>query len=212
MSLKRIYFLTVPIMFVTILIVTGCAGTGVQPGVQSEGSSSAEPVDKQMVKSPSGSILPWSTGNLRIGYIRSDMISKELTAYKDADVQLKSENRKWLEEAEEMESNIKKLEAERDELGIILSAERMKEIEKRISDARKEVQNFKQKTWYDESSTYIKRRKELMEPIDKRVNEAIYKVAEDADMDMILDTVAGNIVFVKPEFDLTERVMQELEE
>ena len=73
------------------------------------------------------------------------------------------------------------------------------------------MQKFRQQTWYDENSTYVKRRREIMEPIDARVNDAIWVVAEMENMDMIFDTVAGNIVYVKPAFDLTEKVLEELE-
>ncbi len=188
-------------ILLTALLIAGCAG-------------SAPPVEGQDENTPgakSGPILPWSSGDLRIGYIRSDEISQKYADYRDADNQLKSENREWVKESEKLEKNISELESEMDELGLILSPERQKELEKKITDARREMQKFRQQTWYDENSTYVKRRREIMEPIDARVNDAIWVVAEMENMDMIFDTVAGNIVYVKPAFDLTEKVLEELE-
>ena len=176
--------------------IAGCAPTS--PGTSGSAGGSTR--------------LPWSTSGLKVGYIRSDVISKRFSEYRDADNSLRSDNREWLEEAEKMEKEIADKEAEIDELSLILSEESRKNLQDEIVEARKRLQKFRHETWYDESSLYMKRRKELMEPIDARVNDAIWKVAENEGFDMVFDTVAGNIVYVKPTFDITEKVLEELEE
>jgi len=50
-----------------------------------------------------------------------------------------------------------------------------------------------------------------MEPIDARVNDAIWRICEQKDLDIVFDTVAGNIVYVKPGLDITEDVLEELQ-
>jgi len=162
--------------------------------------------------SGSGSVLPWRSSGLKIGYIRSDEITKKYGEYKDADNALRRENQEWLDQVEKMETDIATKKQELEELRLILSPERKEQLESELVAVKKELQKFKHETWYDENSTYVKRRMELMEPIDARVNDAIWKVAEAEGIDVVFDTVAGNIVFVKPEFDLTEKVLEELEE
>ena len=159
-----------------------------------------------------GGVLPWRSSGLKIGYIRSDEITKKYGEYKDADNALRRENREWLEQVEKMEQDITRKQQELEELRLILSSERRENLEAEIVEARKDLQKFRHETWYDENSSYIKRRMELMEPIDARVNDAIWKVAEAEGIDVVFDTVAGNIVYVKPDFDLTEKVLEELEE
>ena len=181
--------------FCIFTLVAGCASTG---GGASGGGS--------------GSMLPWATSGLKIGYIRSDEISDKYADYRDADNALRTDNRKWLEEVESMGKEITRKEEEFEELSLILSPERKKQLEDELVDLRKALQKFRHETWYDEHSLYIKRRRELMEPIDARVNDAIWKVAEAEGFDIVFDTVAGNIVFVKPEFDITDKVLEELQE
>ena len=156
-------------------------------------------------------VFPWSSGGVKIGYIRSDAIAEKYPDYSDADNTLRSENRGWLAEAEGMEREMRSKETELEELSLILSPQRRQQLEDELVQARKELQQFRHQTWYDDNSTYIKRRKELLEPIDARVNDAIWKVAEEQGIDIVFDTVAGNIVYVKPAFDLTDLVLEELQ-
>ncbi len=198
MDMKLLKIALVLLIFAAAGLLTGCASTSKGTVKENEKSSG------------SGGILPWQSGNLKIGYIRSDVISKEYPEYRDAEATLKNENKQWIEEAEEMEEKIREKELELDDLALILTDERKEELMDQIADMKKELQKFRHETWYDENSNYIKRRKELMEPIDARVNDAIWEVAEDKNLDVVFDTVAGNIVFVKPSMDITEDVIEEL--
>jgi len=155
-------------------------------------------------------VLPWQSGGLKIGYIRSDVINRDYPEYRDADNELQFQNRKWLQEAKKLEKQIRKREREQEELSLIFSEERRIEIQAEITSKRKELQKFQNDTWYSDNSSYIKRRREVMEPIDARVNDAIWKVAEERDLDMVFDTIAGNVVYVKPALDITEDVLEEL--
>ncbi len=182
-----------------LLLLTSCAGTAVQnSGVDSAG------------KSKSSTVLPWQSGTLKVGYIRSDIINRDYPEYRDADNELLTQNRKWVQEADRLEREILKMEREHEELSLILSEEKRLEIAAEIKSKRKELQKFKNDTWYDDNSNYVQRRREVMEPIDARVNDAIWKVAADKDLDMVFDTIAGNVVYVKPSLDITEHVLEEL--
>jgi len=185
-----------------LALISGCAASG-QGGAAGGTTSSGTPA------APGG--FPWSSGNgAKIGYIRSDIISQKNIDYRDADNTLKAENNEWLAEATRMESEIKTKEGELEELKLILTPERRKELEDELAKARKDLASYRQSTWYDENSKYLKRRKELMDPIDARVNDAIWKVAEAEGVDIVLDTVAGNVVYAKPTLDLTDKVIEEL--
>ncbi len=182
------------------LIVSGCAGTGpgATPGVTPSGGSG-------------GATFPWSSSGGKIGYVRSDIIAGRVTDYRDVENALQVENNQWTAELEKMEAELRGKEMQLEELKLILGAERRKQLEDEVATGRKELQRFRQSTWYDDNSRYLKRRKELMEPIDAKVNDAIYKVAEELGLDVVFDTVAGNIVFAKPGLDITDQVIRELE-
>lgn len=183
------------------LIFAGCAGSA--PGTAPGGTSSAP--------STGGTTFPWSSGGSKIGYVRSDVISQRLADYRDVENALRSDNNQWTAEAEKMEAELRGKESQLEELKLILSADRRKQLEDEVTSGRKELQRFRQSTWYDDNSRYLKRREELMKPIDARVNDAIYKVAEQRGLDMVFDTVSGNVVFAKPGLDITDLVIEELE-
>lgn len=197
MSMTPINFRTIQLLIpvLTGLLLIGCAGTAPQ-GSTKEGRA----------------ILPWkSSGAVKIGYVRSDQIVQRYADYRDADNTLKAENRQWLTEAEKLDRNIQRKEAELDDIKLILSEERRKKLEDELVELRREYQKFRNDTWYDDNATYIQRRKELMDPIDARVNEAIWKISEEAELDLVFDSISGNIVYAKDGLDITDRVLEELQ-
>lgn len=193
----RAMFLIIPSL---MLVVSGCAGT----------NSGAAKGDTPSTGSGGGTTFPWSSSGSKIGYVRSEVIAQRLPDYKDVENALRSDNTLWPAEAEKMEGELRVKESQLEELKLILSADRRKQLEDEVTTGRKELQRFRQATWYDENSSYLKRRKELMEPIDAKVNDAIYKVAEARGLDIVFDTVAGNVVYAKPGLDITDQVIEEL--
>lgn len=182
-------------------LLGGCAGT--TPSAAPSGGNAG-------AQAPSLSKLFQSNG-AKVAYVRSDVIAQRLPEYRDVDNTLKTENAQWLADADKMEADVKSKEAEMDELKLILSADRRKELESGLDKARKDLQKYRQDTWYSDNSRYLKRRKELMEPVDARVNDAIYKVSESLGLDMVFDTVAGNVVYSKQGLDITDKVLEELQ-
>ncbi len=196
-KLKLISFFVCFLFVALIFVLNSCAGTS--PGASSTPGKVG------------GTVLPWSTGGLKIGYINSDVIAKRLTDYRDAEKILENENRQWQIEAEKMEADIRAKESELEELRLILSDERRKALEDDINQKRKDLYKYRQDTWFAENSRYMKRRRELMDPIDTKVTDAIYKVAEAKGLDVVFDAVSGNMVYVNPAFDITELELEELQ-
>lgn len=180
-----------------LLIGVGCAPT--TPGTGEESGVS---------KGPS---LPWMSSGLKIGYIRSDVITDKFQDYRDSDNALRIDNEQWLIQDEKMSNEVSRKELELEELRLILSDDRRKSLEDELVKLRKRLHKFRQDTWYDENSNYVKRRKELNEPINARVNDAIWKVAEEKGLDLVFDTLSGNIVYANSALDITEAVLEELQ-
>jgi outer membrane protein len=57
-----------------------------------------------------------------------------------------------------------------------------------------------------------RRNEELTKPIVQAIEAAAKKVAEKEGFDLLLDSSAGIVVYSKPEIDLTDKVLQALEE
>lgn len=154
--------------------------------------------------------IGWGGGGAKIGYVRSDVIMQQLQEYRDAENTLQRENQGWLQEAEKMENEIRIKEAQLEELRLILSDERRKALEDELTQMKRELNRYRQQTWYAEDCRYVRRRRELFDPIDAKVTQAVKQVAEEKGLDMVFDTVSGNVVYGKPALDITDLVLEKL--
>ena len=48
-------------------------------------------------------------------------------------------------------------------------------------------------------------------PINNRINEILNRIGDDEEYDFIFDANQGNIVYAKDDFDLTDRILEELQ-
>ena len=53
----------------------------------------------------------------------------------------------------------------------------------------------------------LSKNEELTKPIIEKINKIIEKIAKDENYDYIMDARAGGVIYGKPAFDLTERVL-----
>jgi len=124
---------------------------------------------------------------------------------------LDDEQREWLKQAKQMEDEISAMEKELENQSLLLSdekkAERLQEIQKKYLD----YQQFQQEIWGEQGKLY-QRNKELTQPIIDKVNQVIQKIGEDLDYDIIFDASVGNIVYAKDDYDLTDMVLEDLNE
>ena len=148
---------------------------------------------------------------LKIGYIHSQRILSEFQESAEAQRTLDDEQREWLKQAKQMEDEISAMEKELENQSLLLSeekkAERLQEIQKKYLD----YQQFQQEIWGEQGKLY-QRNKELTQPIIDKVNQVIQKIGEDLDYDIIFDAAVGNIVYAKDDYDLTDMVLEDLNE
>ncbi|HHS12466.1 MAG TPA: OmpH family outer membrane protein, partial [bacterium] len=57
----------------------------------------------------------------------------------------------------------------------------------------------------------MRRQKELLKPIFDQVTRIVHRIADEDGYDFVLDSRMGVLLFGKPEYDITDRVLTELE-
>ena len=72
-----------------------------------------------------------------------------------------------------------------------------------------ELDKFRQEIWGEGGKLYS-RNLELSKPILDKINTAIQKISRDNSYDFVFDAASANIVFALPEYDITDRVLDEL--
>jgi len=146
----------------------------------------------------------------KIGYIDSQKILATYAPAIDAEKQVETESNKWGEELQKMENDFQAQREELEKQSLLLSEEKKLERQQELQTLALEAQKFQNDKW-GEQGEYFKLREQLLKPIIDRINSVINRVGEEEDYDFIFDTVAGNLVFAKDQFDLTDRILEELE-
>jgi outer membrane protein len=146
----------------------------------------------------------------KIGYVDSQKILSTFAAAIDAQKELENENTKWGQEVQKMQEELQTLQEELDQQSLLLSEAKRKEKEDELQALYVKAQQYQAQKWGD-NGEFFKRQKELLQPIYDKINEVINRIGEEEGYDFVLDSVAGNILYAKEKFDITDKVLEELE-
>jgi outer membrane protein len=147
--------------------------------------------------------------DFKIGYIHSQKVMAELPESIEAQKTLDEEQKKWLDQAKKKEDEISKMEDKLQNQSLMLSEQKKTEMQQDIQTRYMEYQRFQQEIWGEQGKLYL-RNKELTSPIIDKVNAVINKLGKDNGYDVIFDASVGNIVYAKPDFDMTQMVLDDL--
>jgi outer membrane protein len=146
------------------------------------------------------------SAELKVGFINVEEIFKNYTGTKDAQVKFDKEVAKWEQDASDRQKEIKDIKDQLEKQSLLLSSERKAELEAKLKQKMVEYQDFLQ-TKFGQKGEVLSKNEELTKPIVEKINKIIDKIAKDEGYDFIFDARAGGVIFGKPAFDLTERVL-----
>ncbi len=149
-------------------------------------------------------------GQVKLGYVNSQLILEKFKDATDAQKQLAEINKAWETEARNMQQELQTKQEELESQSLLLSETKRQEKETELQNLYLRFQQFQQEKWGQQGEA-VKKQADLMKPVIDKVNEAIRKVGDEQKFDYIFDTVAGNILHVGAnQPDLTEAILQEL--
>jgi outer membrane protein len=152
--------------------------------------------------------LTWA--ELKVGIINSEKIFLEYEGTKQAQEKFNKEVAKWEQEATDRQKEIKELQQQLEKQSLLLSAERKKEIEEKLQQKVIEYRKFLNEK-FGQQGEALKQNQELTAPIIDRIKAILDKIGEAESYDLILDTQNGGVVFWKKTYDLTDKVLKELQ-
>lgn len=155
--------------------------------------------------------LPGSAGSqdLRIAYIRSSDIMSRYQKVRVATETLNRDVQTWNEEAQSRRRELDLLEAELSAQAPMLSDQVRRDKETDYQKKLNEYDQYVQSIW-GPGGLVTQRNEELMSEIVEEIQEAARRLAAEDDYDFILDASDGNIIYADKEYDLTERVITDL--
>jgi len=144
----------------------------------------------------------------KIGVIDVDKVYNDFEEKNVAEQQFYQESDQWEKDLDEKEAEITRLKNEYENLPPIVSKDRreqkMKEIEQKETDFYNLANDYRNKA--------VERQMELLAPISEKIVAAINEVAEEYGLDIVLNTMQGEVVlYIKSEdIDITEAVIEKL--
>lgn len=143
-------------------------------------------------------------------FVDTEYILSKIPAYENAQNKLDDLAKGWQKEIEQkykkVEEEYKKYQTE----SALLSTEMKRQREEEIINLEKEANDFKDKYFGSEGELYNKR-KELVEPIQEEVYNAIKEIATEGNYGFIFDKSADmSLIYTDPKYDISDDVLKKL--
>ncbi len=147
---------------------------------------------------------------LKIGYVDSDAIMKQLPDAQDAQKKLDQLVQEWQEELSKLEKEWKLKYDDYEKRKLIMSDQKRALVESELYQMEKDIEKFRQDK-FGVNGELFQQQEELMKPVQNRIFNAIKLVADDEELDFVFDR-SGDIVFLyaKPDYDITNKVLEKL--
>ncbi|MFZ1947221.1 MAG: OmpH family outer membrane protein [bacterium] len=143
----------------------------------------------------------------QIGFVNATAVFEQYSAAKEAQQAYEKEMSDLNVQVEAMERDIKAAAETLEARKYLFSEERLREKQIDLEKKQQDYVKFRQEA----ETRAARRNEELTRPIVDSIEQAAKTVAEKDGFDLVLDAAAGIVVYSKPELDLTDRVLQELE-
>ncbi len=146
---------------------------------------------------------------MKIGYINSEKIMAEFSEAVKARETLAKWQQGKEDEARKMEEELKKLDDEVKNMSVMISEEKKKEMLAKGQQKLQEFYAFKNRIW-GQQGEFFQEQQKVMEPVMKKVNDVIKSVSEKEEFDVVFDANVGALLYAKPEYDITDNILKEL--
>jgi outer membrane protein len=148
--------------------------------------------------------------NQRIGFIDSDEILQHMPEYTGIEQRLSLLSENWRREISEKELEIEEMVRDFEAREILFTEEMRGHRLNEINTRRDELERYVEEK-FGPRGEYFTRQKELLEPIQRQIFDALNRVAERDSYDFVFDRSQDTrFLYVRQEWNLTEEVMLEL--
>jgi len=146
----------------------------------------------------------------KYAYVDSEYVLDNIPEYHDAQDELNSWSEKWQKEIDTLYSQIdqlyKKYQAEK----VLLPDDVKKKRENEIIKKEGAMKTLQQKYFGPQGELY-KKRKELVQPIQEKVYNAIESLAKSKNYAFVFDKSGGTtILYAAPKYDISDDVLDEV--
>ena len=143
-------------------------------------------------------------------YVDSQYILENLPEYTSSQSRLKSQTESWQKEIQQKQENLAKLQAEFEAEKILLTAEQVKEQEKKLAEEVQAVKSLQDKR-YGPTGDLVNLRRSMVKPLQDQIYNATKEVADKRGYSFVFDKGSDLImIYTDPKFDISREVLQTL--
>jgi len=150
-----------------------------------------------------------ASAQLKIGFVNSEKIFTQFEGTKVAQDQFNKEVARWEQEASRRAKSITDMREQLEKQSLLLSAERKKVLEDSLRQMIITHEKFLQEK-FGQRGEVLSKNEQLTKPILEKIQRIIDRIAKDEQFDFIFDWRSGGLVFAKPAYDLTDKVLAQL--
>lgn len=152
-----------------------------------------------------------NAADVKLGFIDSQAVLNANQEYQDAVRQYELQMSTWRDEAQTREQEIMEMRDQIDKQSMMWSEDRKGEMQKKLRQRQEDYQRFVEDIFGDQGRG-VQMQVELAQPIFDKINTILREMAEEGDYTMIFDTVAGSVLYADPGLDLTDDLIDRLNE
>ncbi len=146
----------------------------------------------------------------KIGYIDSDVIMQRMPEYSGIEQRLSLLSDGWRQEIQRMENEISEMEQDFEAREILFTDDIREQRLNEINQRKDQLKNFIEDK-YGPDGEYFSVQKELLEPIQRTIFDALSRVASRNAYDFVFDRAEDiRFLYARHEWNLTNEVMLEL--
>ena len=146
----------------------------------------------------------------KFAFVDSDYILDQMESYQKAQKQIDDLSEKWQKEIKAKNELLEQKKNDLKKNEILLPVETKREREQEIQDLSLEIRAFQSKK-FGVGGDLFKKRKELIQPIQRKIYKAIESLAEDNNYSFVLDkSKHSNILFADPKYDKSDDIIRKL--
>lgn len=146
----------------------------------------------------------------KIGFIDSDYILSRMPEYAGLEQRMRAINEEWRQEIEEMDLEIQRLEREYVAREILYTDEVRTQKQSEIETLKRQREQYVNSR-YGPEGEYFKQQQLILEPLQRRIMEAVETVSTRDNFDFVFDR-SGDFLFLyaRSQWNLSDDVLLEL--
>ena len=147
---------------------------------------------------------------MKMGYLNVDKVLSELDEVRQVSIELQKEQGKIEAEFQNLQFELDSLFRNYEQQKMLMSDERRQKTETSITSKRADLEKFQMEQVGPQGQIY-KIQDQLMAPIYTKMDNAVTKIGKEEGYDYIFNVASGQIVYALPQYDVTQKVIDELE-